>query len=155
MPTPTSASPTIATAIARPDAIPGNRLGLGLDQRVDHFEHARQQRQLEQLTDARIRRDQREAAIQSLRRGVAAHQRANAGAVGGRHAAQIDHDVLVAGLEDFLDAAFELFGGSAGDQRFLRRQDHPIDLAGFAGNRCHDIVDGGETVPRMVKLGKG
>ena len=109
--------------------------GPGLDQRFDDLEHPRQLRQLEQLRHARIGRHQREAAVEALRRGVAAHQGANPGAVGGRHAAQIDHDMREAGFENILDAAFEFFRRSAGDERFLRRQDHPIDLAGFAGNR--------------------
>ena len=68
---------------------------------------------------------------------MAANQRANAGAVGVRHAAQIDDDVLVAGLEDFLDAPLELLGRTSGDERFLRRQEQPIGLAAFDGQGRH------------------
>src|SRR4026209_99232 len=61
-----------------------------------------------------------------------AHQRADAGAVGGWHAAQIDHEPLVAEFEDVLDPFFQLLGRTSGDQRFLRRQEQPI-LVAFRG----------------------
>ena len=86
--------------------------------------------------------------------GVAANQRADTGAIGRRHAAQIDHDVFVAGLEHVLDAPLELFGRTSGDQRFLRGQEQPIRFAAFDRKSRHwGRRDG--TVTRMVKLGKG
>ncbi len=125
-PTATSPSPTAATPRPVRIRVPGNRLGLRFDQRIDDFEHGAQVRQVQQLLDARVGLDQREAALQALRRGVAADEGANAGAVGGRHAPQIDHDVCVAGSEKVLNASFELFGGTAGDERFLRGEEQSV-----------------------------
>jgi hypothetical protein len=62
---------------------------------------------------------------------VAANQRANAGAVGVQHALQVDDHVLVAGLEDLLDAPLQFFSRTSGDQRFLGREQQAVRLALF------------------------
>ena len=85
-------------------------------------------------------RDEREAAVQPLRRRVAADERADAGAVGRRHAAQVEHDVPVAAAVDVLDAVLELFSRSAGDERLLRRHHEAAARRGFLEGIRHPVT---------------
>ena len=56
---------------------------------------------------------------------MTAHERANTRAVDARHAAQVDHELVVAVSKELLNLAFERLGGTAGQQRFVRRQHEP------------------------------
>ena len=67
-----------------------------------------------------------QAAGDALRAGVAADQRADAGAVERRDAAEIDDQIAIAATEQLLEVPLERLGGAAADDRLLRRQHESI-----------------------------
>jgi hypothetical protein len=71
---------------------------------------------------------------------VAAHERADPGAVDDWHTAQIDDQVAVPAAEHLLDMPFERLGGSAGHQRLLRR--HHQAFADRCPSRNHQLEAG-------------
>ena len=67
--------------------------------------------------------DDREPSVQPLRRGVAADQGANAGAVGPEDVADVHDKVPVSVAEQLLQPVFQLLGWSPRDQRLMERED--------------------------------
>ncbi len=106
-------------------AVPPHVLGLRVGQRLLDLEHAVEHRDREDVPHAGIGTDQRESTMQALGRGVPAHERAEAGAVGERDRPQIHDHVAVALAKQLLDAPLEFLGRPAGDECLLRRQDQP------------------------------
>jgi hypothetical protein len=82
--------------------------------------------QVDDLADGRLRGRQAQRTTGALRAGVPANERANAGAVDGRDAGEIDDEMLVAAPYQLPKLAFECLGGAAGEERFARRQKQTI-----------------------------